>query len=113
MNRTELQNSLKITNLRIVFSKFHRFGNLLSKSSIYTHYYAVSEIKLYGSCLCNGHASKCTTFKNIQYDFEHLNRISPPLCLCDHYTTGENCERCMDLYNDRYLFMFIYLRNIF
>ena len=45
-------------------------------------------------CKCNGHASDCRTL-----DINDL--YSQLICVCEHNTTGVNCERCHDLYNDQ------------
>jgi hypothetical protein len=65
------------------------------------YYYAISEIKLFGSCLCNGHASKCKMIDSIQYDLRNIDKMVHGKCECKHNTQGDNCEYCMDLYNDR------------
>ena len=100
IHRTQLQDSLKITNLRIRFSKLHLFDRISLKNQL-THYYAVNEIKLYGSCLCNGHSSECEIIKQVQYDKQDIRRMSHAMCMCQHFTDGDNCERCLPLYNDR------------
>lgn len=46
-----------------------------------------------GSCFCNGHASSCSRINDIPDSVGH--------CICSHNTEGENCERCISLYNDR------------
>ena len=99
IDRTVLQNSLKITNLRFNFTKLHVFGNDLQSKN---YYYAVNEIKLYGSCLCHGHASRCSEINGVQYDREFIGSVSHGRCECEHNTAGENCQQCLDLYNDRF-----------
>ena len=48
--------------------------------------YAVYELYTYGqACVCNGHASAC----------------NGSVCLCQHNTTGTQCERCLPLYNNK------------
>jgi len=105
IERTELQDLLRITNLRINFSKLHTFGDYLInyEESNRDYYYAVNEIKLYGSCLCHGHSSKCETIPGISFDLENVAKMSHGKCKCEHFTSGENCERCLDLFNDRFL----------
>ncbi len=104
MDRTDLQNLLQITNLRIRFAELHTFGNTLKgyEENNRDYYYAINEIKLYGSCLCHGHASECESIPGISYDLENVARMSHGKCKCKHDTAGENCERCLDLFNDRF-----------
>jgi hypothetical protein len=102
LTRTELQDSLKITNLRITFLKLHLLDGHSKSRNNYTDYYAVNEIKLYGSCLCHGHASKCKPIRNVQYDKEHVDSMFHAVCQCKHFTAGDYCERCLEMYNDKY-----------
>lgn len=74
----------KITNLRINLTDFGKQSNRKS--------YRISKIRVYGSCLCYGHANQCVTGSD--------GRITPT-CLCQHNTNGTNCEICQELYNDR------------
>lgn len=101
ISRAELQDSLKVTNLRITFSKLHVLDGQSKLVSKYTDYYAVNEIKVYGSCFCNGHASRCKPIRSVQYDKEHVGSMFHAVCQCEHFSTGDNCERCLDMFNDR------------
>lgn len=53
-------------------------------------YYGISDFSIGGRCRCNGHASKCS--KNAR------GRMA---CECKHHTSGVNCEKCADFYQDR------------
>ncbi|XP_076344696.1 laminin subunit beta-1-like isoform X3 [Tachypleus tridentatus] len=97
---SEIQDLLKITNLRINFTKLHTLGdNLLdqSKQIKMKYYYAVYEMVVRGSCSCYGHANQCAgelgqhTGSDVVYG----------KCLCTHHTKGINCEQCEDMYNDQ------------
>lgn len=100
---TEIQDLLKITNLRINFTKLHTFGdNLLdSREELKEkYYYSMYEMVVRGSCLCYGHASQCLPVEGVQYDSDK-NGMVDGQCQCQHNTWGTNCELCLPLYNDR------------
>ena len=95
----EVQNLLKMTNLRLNFTKLHTLGdNLLdSRQEIKEkYYYAISKMIVRGSCSCYGHASRCIA--------EPGQPAIPDMvygkCECTHHTKGLNCELCEDFYND-------------
>ena len=95
----EVQNLLKVTNLRLNFTKLHTLGdNLLDgRPEIREkYYYAIHKMIVRGKCSCYGHASRCVP--------EPGQPIVPDMvyghCQCQHFTTGANCENCLDLYND-------------
>lgn len=99
----EIQDLLKITNLRINFTKLHTFGdNLLdSREELKEkYYYSLYEMVVRGSCLCYGHASRCIPVEGVQYDSDK-NGMVDGQCQCQHNTWGTNCEQCLPLYNDR------------
>lgn len=96
-----VQNLLKMTNLRINFTKLHTLGdNLLdSREKIKEkYYYSIYDMTVRGSCSCYGHASRC-----IADEHDQLPRTDMVYgkCECTHNTKGSNCEKCEDLFNDQ------------
>lgn len=97
----QVQNLLKLTNLRLNLTKLHTLGdNLLDERPEIKekYYYAISKMVVRGKCSCYGHAKKC-----VPEDTNALTNVPDMVygkCLCQHHTTGKNCEFCEDLYND-------------
>ncbi len=50
-----------------------------------------------GSCSCYGHAERCLPERE---EDEDIFGMVHGKCECQHYTKGNNCEYCLDDYND-------------
>uniref|UniRef100_A0ACB8EJP0 Netrin-1 n=2 Tax=Sphaerodactylus townsendi TaxID=933632 RepID=A0ACB8EJP0_9SAUR len=92
-NSPVLQDWVTATDIRVVFSRLHTFGDENEDDSELardSYYYAVSDLQVGGRCKCNGHAARCVR-----------DRDDNLVCDCKHHTAGPECDRCKPFHYDR------------
>ncbi|CAG2189556.1 LAMB1 [Mytilus edulis] len=98
----KVQDLLHLTNLRVNFTDLHTLGDTLVDNRLEIkekYYYAMYEMIVRGSCSCYGHASQCVPVDKYKGKENQGNMVHGK-CVCTHNTQGDNCERCLDFYND-------------
>ncbi|XP_064333219.1 laminin subunit beta-3 isoform X3 [Camelus dromedarius] len=94
----KIQELGQITNLRVNFTRLAP----LPRRGYHppSAYYAVSQLRLQGSCFCHGHADSCAHGPRAPAGPSTTVQVHE-VCVCQHNTAGPNCERCAPFYNDR------------
>ncbi|XP_054853247.1 laminin subunit gamma-3 [Eublepharis macularius] len=87
-----LQEWVTGTDLLISLNRLNTFGDDIFKDPkvLQSYYYAISDFSVGGRCKCNGHANTCIP-----------NEEDELICLCQHNTTGVDCDSCQPFYQDR------------
>ncbi|XP_037680654.1 laminin subunit beta-3 isoform X2 [Choloepus didactylus] len=88
----------EITNLRINFTRLAPVPQRGYHPP--SAYYAVSQLRLQGSCFCHGHADRCTPTPGAPAGPSTAVQVHD-ICACQHNTAGPNCERCAPFYNNQ------------
>uniref|UniRef100_UPI00398E76A6 laminin subunit beta-3-like n=1 Tax=Pristiophorus japonicus TaxID=55135 RepID=UPI00398E76A6 len=94
----KINNLAPFTNLRVNFIKPYKPASTQELRNV-NDFYAVYEMKVQGSCFCNGHASSCISEDNSVYT--PRGSMIQEQCACKHNTAGKNCEMCASFYNDQ------------
>ncbi|XP_018617048.2 netrin-1a isoform X2 [Scleropages formosus] len=92
-NSPVLQDWVTATDIRVIFSRLHTFGDENEDDSELardSYSYAVSDLQVGGRCKCNGHAARCVR-----------ERDGNLVCECKHNTAGPECDRCKPFHYDR------------
>ncbi|CAL1543632.1 unnamed protein product [Lymnaea stagnalis] len=56
------------------------------------YYYSIKDISIGGQCICYGHATHCLRHETLP------DRLR---CYCLHNTAGDNCEKCLPMFNNK------------
>ncbi|XP_035495975.1 netrin-G2 isoform X4 [Scophthalmus maximus] len=86
---TGLRDFFTFTNLRLRLLRPALGGTFVQRENLLKYFYAISNIDVPARCKCNLHASQCVL------------RDATLQCVCDHNTTGQDCQRCRQGYASR------------
>ncbi|XP_004616272.2 laminin subunit beta-3 isoform X1 [Sorex araneus] len=87
-----------ITNLRVNFTKLAPVPQRGYHPP--SSYYALSQLRLHGTCFCHGHADRCAPPPAAPAGPSSAVQVHG-VCVCQHHTAGPHCERCAPLFNNR------------
>ncbi|XP_062868176.1 netrin-G2 [Trichomycterus rosablanca] len=77
-----LREFFTFTDLRLRLLRPALGGTYVQRDNLLKYFYAISNIEVPSRCKCNLHASQCVLEDgNLQ-------------CVCEHNTTGQDCQRC-------------------
>lgn len=95
-NSPELQDWVTASAIRIDLNRMNTFGDEMfgDITVLRSYYFAIIDLTIGGRCKCNGHAASCREKQMPSGDLQLM-------CICDHNTTGVDCEECHPLYNNR------------
>ncbi|CAA9998731.1 unnamed protein product, partial [Nesidiocoris tenuis] len=82
---------IRIKIQKLSSHKFEKTRHSHGSDLVNRFYYTIKDILIQGRCNCSGHAHRCP------YDL----MLGKSVCECAHKTTGEHCEECLPLYNQR------------
>ncbi|XP_055895968.1 laminin subunit gamma-1-like [Biomphalaria glabrata] len=96
LHSPKLQEWVTATDIRIVLTRMNTFGDEVfgDPQVLKSYFYAISDLSVGARCKCNGHARECRSVRGQDLE-ERLE------CVCEHYTAGVDCEKCLPFYNDR------------
>ncbi|XP_072518393.1 netrin-G2 isoform X2 [Salminus brasiliensis] len=77
-----LRDFFTFTDLRLRLLKPALGGTYVQRDNLLKYFYAISNIEVPARCKCNLHSAQCVFVDgNLQ-------------CVCEHNTTGQDCQRC-------------------
>ncbi|XP_060747441.1 netrin-G2 [Tachysurus vachellii] len=77
-----LRDFFTFTDLRLRLLKPALGGTYVQRDNLLKYFYAISNIEVPARCKCNLHASLCALVDGTLQ------------CMCEHNTTGQDCQRC-------------------
>ncbi|XP_070759829.1 netrin-G2 [Enoplosus armatus] len=84
-----LRDFFTFTNLRLRLLRPALGGTYVQRDNLLKYFYAISNIDVPARCKCNLHASQCVL------------RDATLQCECDHNTSGQDCQRCIQGFKSR------------